>query len=123
MAEETEKGTGKDSSRMLEAGAVRSFFVVTDDDQLLPAIRQIIEISGNNALLICESGELRRWVEPGLFLIVHGPDSAMGGKAIQELTEFEHILITFDGHDFSYDLNQIAIHDNCWETKSELDNF
>jgi hypothetical protein len=117
IAEETDTGTGKDSSRMLAAGASRSFFVVAAEDRLLAAIQQIIDITGKEVFLICESGGIRRWVEPGLFLMV----SRVGQKDKKPLSQdhvaYEHIPISFDGDDFSFDLNRIIIDDNRWKTK------
>lgn len=119
--EETNTGTGKDSSRMLAAGAKRSFIISATEDKLVKAIEYVIKLFAEDALLICESGGLRKCVEPGLFLMVsrHEPSDIKPG--LWELTEFEPVWITFDGQNFNIDIDDIVIHQDCWKTKSYHD--
>jgi len=74
IIEENDAQTGKDSSRMLAAGASRSFFVMATDEQLVKAIDKIINLNGSDTYYICESGGLRQYVVPGVFILVshHG---------------------------------------------------
>jgi hypothetical protein len=117
IAEETDAATGKDSSRMLAAGAQRSFFVVCEEEKLTESIRRIGAICGEDSYLICESGGLRRWIEPGLFLIVSSGVQKNSKPIAREMLEFEHLPISFDGVNFSFDLNRITIRDNRWITE------
>jgi hypothetical protein len=121
IAEETDTGTGKDSSRMLAAGARRSFFVMAPEDLLLEAIHQIIDITGNAVFMICESGGLRRWVEPGLFLVVSGTGQKDKKPIARDLMAYEHTWISFDGIHFDFDINRIVIHDDGWKTEQDHD--
>jgi|WetSurMetagenome_2_1015567.scaffolds.fasta_scaffold45182_4 hypothetical protein len=121
IAEETDAGTQKDSSRMLAAGAKRSFFIVAADKHLLTAMHHIIEITANDDLLICESGGIRNWVEPGLFLMVSRNEQTDLKPAARKLTDFKHTWIPFDGRDFSFDINRIKVHHNHWKTEPPHD--
>jgi len=116
ILEETELGTGKDSSRMLEAGAKRSFFISATEDNLLKAMQQIIKFVSDDAFMICESGGLRKWVEPDLFLMVSRNGPSAEGSNLTDLIGFEHIWIQYDGQKFDFDIDRIVIQQNFWKT-------
>ena len=121
IAEETDAGTGKDSSRMLQAGAGRSFFICSTEDQLPVAMDKILALADDHTLLVCESGGMRRFAEPGLFFIVDrfGREGIKPGT--QNLRQFENIWLTFDGRQFNLNLNEIVIHNNNWKKITDHD--
>jgi hypothetical protein len=121
IAEETDALTGKDSSRMLQAGAKRSFFICSAEDHLSLAINKILELADGNTLFICESGGLRSFVEPGLFLIVDHFGSEGIKPGTLNLQQFENIGLTFDGQHFNLNLNEIVIQHNSWKKINEHD--
>jgi len=116
--EENEAGTGKDSSRMLAAGAKSSFIISATEDSLVKAIEYIINLISDDAFLICESGGLRKKLEPGLFLMVNRNKTSDMKPAMHELIEFEHVWIHFDGQNFNFDIDRIVIQRDCWKIKS-----
>jgi hypothetical protein len=122
IAEETDAGTGKDSSRMLQAGASRSFFICSDEDQLPVAMDKILELAADHTLIVCESGSIRRFAEPGLFFIVCRAGSEDIKPGTQNLLQFHNIWLTFDGRHFNLNLNEIVIHHNNWEKITDYDN-
>jgi hypothetical protein len=117
IAEETDKGTGKDSSRMLGAGAGRSFFICAAEDQLSGAMKMILERGDDQTLFVCESGGLRKVAEPGLFFIVDRLGNEEIKPSIKNLLQFENIWLTFDGYHFNLNLNEIVIQNNSWKLK------
>jgi hypothetical protein len=121
IAEETNAGTGKDSSRMLQAGASRSFFICASGDQLSSGISKILETADDHTLFVCESGGLRQFVVPGLFFIVSRPGSSEIKPGTQNLLQFENIWLTFDGHHFNLNLDEIVIHQNNWKKITKHD--
>ncbi len=121
ITEETDAGTGKDSSRMLQAGAGRSFFICSTEDQLPGALDKILELTDDHTLLICESGSLRLFAEPGLFFIVGRAGSEDIKPGTQNLLQFHNIWLTFDGRHFNLNLNEIVIHHNSWKKITDHD--
>jgi hypothetical protein len=115
LAEETNALSGKDSARMLQAGASRSFFICAPEEKLLVALEKIRELAEGDTLFVCESGSLRRCVEPGLFFIVDRPGNEILKPGTQSLLEFDPVWVTFDGHHFNLNLNEIVIQDNSWK--------
>ena len=65
----------KDSSRMLKAGAKRVFYVQTKKDDILNEVMiELQKYLTKDVAIICESGGLRHFVEPGLFLVCRSKD-------------------------------------------------
>jgi hypothetical protein len=68
IAEETGNRQPKDTSKMLEAGAIRSFYIQARDHAVENAWHTFLKMIPENHLLVCESRSLRRFIEPGLFI-------------------------------------------------------
>ncbi len=88
--EETDACTGKDTSRMLGAGAKRVFFAKVRDNDLLSAFRAILRHIPEGAPIVCESPALRYFTEPGLFIIMDSVTSN-NKKNINRLQELPHV--------------------------------
>ena len=93
--EETDAGTGKDTSRMLKAGAKRVFFAKVTDDDLLSAFKAISEHIPNDTPAVCESPALRYFTEPGLFIIMDSANSN-NKKNINQLQELPHVKFNLE---------------------------
>jgi len=117
IAEETDPTTGKDSSLMLKAGAQQSYFVMATDEHLGKVIQNIFRIIPSEALLVCESGGLRDWVVPGVFLLMNRKDIEILKPNAEKLRMLADRLITFDGEKTDFELDAIEITDNKWNLK------
>ncbi|MBG0860873.1 MAG: hypothetical protein IQL11_15345 [Bacteroidales bacterium] len=89
--EETNRELSKDSSRMLQAGALKVFFARVTDDALEEAFFEILEHIPSNAPIICESPALRYYVEPGLLIIMDSP-LINKTKDISNLRKLPHVV-------------------------------
>lgn len=93
--EETNAETGKDTSRMLKAGARRVFFAKVTDNDLLSAFKAILQHIPEGAPIVCESPALRYFVEPGVFMIMNS-DNSYNKKNINQLQELHHVMFNLD---------------------------
>ncbi len=91
MYEETNIETGKDTSRMLNAGAKRVFFAKVTDNDLLSAFKAIMGYIPENAPIVCESPALRYHLEPGIFAIMSS-DISHNIKNINQLLKLPHVV-------------------------------
>lgn len=76
ISEERARGTGTDSSRYLDAGAKRAYWVRTRQGQLaeaMPKLRRMLEPEGN---YILESNSVLRFLKPDVFVSVLDPGTA-----------------------------------------------
>lgn len=117
IAEETDSSTGKDSLRMLKAGAHQSFFVMTTDDHLQDAFLKVKELIPDDSLIICESGGLRLYIEPGLFLMMNRKGTETIKPLSEKLLAQADCVITFDGEKIGFDRDRIEIINNQWALK------
>lgn len=117
IAEETSSATGKDSSLMLEAGAMKSYFVMATDQYLGEAFLEILKVIPSGALIICESGGMRHHVIPGLFLMMKNTRPGSLKPGAEKLMLLSDRVITFDGKKIDFDINTIEITDNQWTLK------
>jgi len=99
--EETNRGTSKDTSRMLKAGASAVYFAKVTDDTLMQAFTSILKNIEPGIPVICESPALRYHVDPGLFVIMKS-EAANNNKDINKLLGLPHVMFKLD------DLNNIS---------------
>ena len=88
--EESNRMLTKDTSRMLNAGAKKVYFAKVWDEELAGAFNKTIEMTPPGSPIICESPALRKYVEPGLFVIMSA-DSNNKQKDINELEQLPHM--------------------------------
>lgn len=90
--EETDRGTTKDTSRMLNAGALKVFFAKVNDNNLLNAFLEIMKLVPEGTPVVCESPALRYFAEPGQFVIMISSE-AYNNKDISNLLTQPHVKI------------------------------
>lgn len=115
LVEEFDKESNKDSSRMLKAGAKRSFYLQVNDQDLketLPYIKRHVDFS---SIVVCESGWLRQFCNPGLFLIINKPDKPVIKNKIKQLMPLADLKINFDGDTYDNDLKNIVFSGDGWK--------
>jgi len=86
-----EKGDGdKDSQRMLNAGALKSFFIRTNDAFAEEAFNSLLKQTDKQSLIVCESNSLRKYVKPKAFVMVGDIEQSKkpGAKAVFEMADF-----------------------------------
>lgn len=67
---ETNADSGKDTSRMLRAGAAKVILATVWDSDLEEVFRRILMEIPEGSPVVCESPALRKYYEPGLFIIM-----------------------------------------------------
>ena len=117
VAEETDSSTGKDSSLMLKAGAIKSYFVMATDEHLREAFGEILKLIQSDSILVCESGGLRHHVIPGLFLMMKNSGTGSLKPGAEKLMRKADRGITFDGEKIDFDISTIELNDTRWTLK------
>jgi hypothetical protein len=118
IAQETDPSKPKDSSRLLEAGARISFFVMTNRNNAGEAFKEVMNLTDDKDYIICESGGLRNFVQPGLFLMMHPSDQKEIKPETDHLKSLADARISFDGHQTDFDLNSITLSENKWKLQN-----
>lgn len=92
LMEEFDRGTEKDTSKMLEAGATRVFLLKTLRAHASEAIQFFLSLIPDDAIIVCESNSLRKTVEPAIFLFAMEEKQEMKPSA-QEVVSLSDKII------------------------------
>ena len=87
----------KDTSKMLRAGATHVFYVRVSDKFIEKAILHFMSKYINKQVIICESRNLRRIINPGLFLMMMRlPEEGKSKKDIETYLSLADKVFCFD---------------------------
>lgn len=114
---ETEKKSGKDSARMLQAGACESIYLQSEDNYLLDAWEKLEMVLPKNKAVVCESGSLANLFKPALHLLVESANPDRMKRSYLKNKAFADRIINFDGTDFNFDLTTIYLTGKEWKIK------
>lgn len=108
LVEETRADLDKDTSRMIRAGAARVFYLRGDDEQILAGFDAFLATIPPHAAIVCESGSLWKFVEPGLLIMV-----TMRGRPVkkraQTLAERASLVVESRGEGGFPELSRIRL--------------
>lgn len=69
IIEEKNRNFNKDTSRFLDAGANKVYWIKTMENGIKEAIENFMKHIPNDTLIVCESNSIRNYVKPGCFLM------------------------------------------------------
>lgn len=119
IIEELNSYGNKDSSRMLKAGASRVFYVQSKSDiALIGVIKELQQFWSDETAVICESGGLRHFIEPGLFMVCRSAAQPEMKPYLKFLEPKVDQFITFQESVFDFDLSKIKFENNQWAIKN-----
>lgn len=67
---EKDNTRSKDTSKMLSAGAKKVYWIRVYEDFVIEAIHKFYELISIKTVIICESNSIRKYVLPGLFIML-----------------------------------------------------
>lgn len=103
------KTQSKDSSRMLAAGAQKSFFIIAEKESVGEAMSALLTQMDTDSAIICESGGLADFYEPGLHLHILGNED--NGKPFRPC----NFVVRYDGIAFNLNIENIIFKDKKWK--------
>ncbi len=102
-------GTGKDSSRYLDAGADASFFLQVKDKHLEEAAQYAFSFFPRETIIVAESGGMRNLVKPQLFFFLKNIDHKKIKEKAQNWPDIADRIVQFDGTEFDFSVDKIKI--------------
>lgn len=115
IVEEAKATSGKDSSRLLEAGSSHVYYIQVKDEHLMDAFEDVLKYFDTGLPIVCESGGLRKFVKPGLFLLCNRKGKTVFKENTRYLEPLADKWINFDGSEFNFDFQSIFLVNNEWK--------
>ena len=117
ITEETNRGSEKDTSRLLKCGASRVFWLRVVREHLVEGVTALLDEIGHDGVCVCESNSLRELVEPGLFFMVTGQDAKTWKDSAQRVGKYADRIVVSNGKGFDIDLDEIEIVGGKWRMR------
>lgn len=114
ITEETNSTSGKDTARLLAAGAARVFWLRVLKESLTEGINTLLDLIPPDTPLVCESNSLRHVVQPGLFLMVTTPAAKKWKASARSAKEYADRIIISDSGSFNLEIDRIKLIDAKW---------
>lgn len=114
--EETDQASEKDTAKMLKAGARKVYFIQTTDEQMPLAMDAFFKLVGQQSTIICETRSLRRFIKPGLFILITDPAHTDFKARSAEFESVADLHILFDAQHRTMELQaeRIALDAGTW---------
>ena len=94
--EEIQYNTGKDSSRFLNAGAKRVYYITAQRDRQYITIETLLEKIPAGTPIICEAGGLHQYYKPALHIVTLSKNK----PPQKEIPGSADVMVEFDGVGF-----------------------
>jgi hypothetical protein len=118
LFEETNRTTQKDSSRYLQHGAKRSFYIQCRDECLQQAFVSLLPYLEADRPILIESAALHHIIDAGMFILV--VNEHVASKPSTEINrKIADLVINSDGKQFSPAPNQLTFN-KVWKRKQAL---
>lgn len=108
LIEEDAKNIYKDTSKMLIAGASKSFLLKTLKNSIEEAFCEFVKLVPDDAIIIVESNSLRKFVVPGLFVFADNNQKQMKQSA-KEVYKYADLFLNSSNLDL---IDKITISKN-----------
>ena len=114
ITQETDADSGKDTARLLAAGAAKVFWLRVMKTHLKEGLADLLDKIGPDAVSLCESNSLRQVVKPGLFLMVRGKEPRMWKSSADAVKKYADKVVVSDGSSFDFDIGRIKLLGGKW---------
>ena len=119
ITQETEQIPGKDTTRMLQAGAQRVFFLKVSIHSLDRGLKALLDVVPENVLTVCESNSIRKVMVPGLFLVIKNLNEKGIKESCAEVINMADRVIDFHDMNWNFSPDRVRVKDNQWIIREE----
>ena len=108
LFKEHNRASNKDTSRMLRAGAKAVYFLHGEDETIAQGYHQLKTLLPPDSLIISESNSLAAHIEPGLLIVVKGPDTDIKPRAAALISSAD-MVVNSDGLSGFSELDRLGV--------------
>ncbi len=114
ILEELIDNSEKDTSRMLRAGAYKSYLINVRSDAMAEALNEFLKLIPQDSMIVAESNSLRLYIEPALFIVIKNHDDYTIKKTCLEVIHYADRIISFLNNSWDFIPDRIFIKDSKW---------
>lgn len=114
LTEERVTGSGKDTSRMKEAGAQRVLWMRVLYDHIEEGVKALLKEIPVDACVICESNSARLAIEPGAFLVIREAGSSATKDSCAAVLEYADRQLQFFGDHWDFEPEKCHFSGGRW---------
>jgi molybdopterin-guanine dinucleotide biosynthesis protein A len=114
---ESNNGTGKDTEKMVEAGAEQVFWLRVRAGHMEKAVSALGECLPSDTPVVCESNSLRRYVEPGVFLVMKPKGSSSVKPSARRVLEYADRVVEGDESKPGIDKDEVFFENGCFRLR------
>ncbi len=114
LTEETGGPAGKDTVRMLEAGANQVFWLKVRKESISSGVAALGRYLDKKTCIICESNSCRQVIEPGIFVVLQKQATSHIKKTCRVVLDQADKIIAFDGAGWDLRTDQFIFNDGRW---------
>lgn len=111
---EKDELASKDTSRMLQEGAARVYYIEAKDEHLKEALGKLLPLIPASTPVICESAGMRDLLSPALFIMINRNDGRIQKEGYIKKLPFADLQVTFNGTDFDQNPARFKYDGNSW---------
>jgi hypothetical protein len=119
VTRELDPESGKDTSRLLRAGAREAWWLRVREEALADGAAGLLSHVPAGWVSVCESNRLRRVVEPGLFLQVRSEGERAAKPSARSVAELADRVVVSDGASFDLDIGRICVIEGQWALRRD----
>lgn len=112
--QETSISSSKDSSRMLKAGANKVYYIECLDEFMKEAFELFLRLTAVNGPIVCESPALRKYLKPGVFIIVDNQSNNNKKQDILKIKSMADLFIETHKDDSNKIISRIRCSKHSW---------
>jgi molybdenum cofactor guanylyltransferase len=117
IIEELGENEGKDTARMLRAGASPVLWLCARPHALSRGLTEVRRVLPAGSLMVVESNSLRHVADPDLFIVVRGARSRKVKPSCREVLHLADEVVRFDGQSFAPHIDSFEATDGRWSLR------
>ena len=117
---EKDNGAGKDTEKMVEAGAYKVYWLRVRAGRMDAAAAAIKELIPSGTPVVCESNSLRSLVEPGVFLLMNPKGSREIKPSARRVIEYADRIVEGDEKSPGIDASDVFFEDGSFFLKRNV---
>jgi len=114
ITEELTGPAGKGTTRLLDAGAARVFWMKVHRTCINEAVNDLFQRIPGNSPVICESNSARAFIKPSLFLVIKRKGSEEIKESCGNVIKFANRVIEFNGSGWNLEPDKIVFNGSRW---------